>query len=57
VPVASTTAVGNLERMTTGVFALVIDPGFEAVGAYYKSFPQTSDEEVIQLLRAEQAHH
>jgi putative phosphoribosyl transferase len=55
--VASTTAIANLERVTNGVFALVIDPGFEAVGAYYESFAQTSDEEVIQLLRVEHAHH
>jgi putative phosphoribosyl transferase len=57
VPVASTTAIGNLERVTNGVFALVIDPGFEAVGAYYESFLQTSDDEVLQLLRAEHADH
>jgi putative phosphoribosyl transferase len=55
VPVASTTAIANLERVTNGVYALIIDPGFEAVGAYYESFSQTSDEEVIQLLRAEHA--
>jgi putative phosphoribosyl transferase len=55
VPVASTTAIEHLERVTNGVFALIIDPGFEAVGAYYESFSQTSDEEVIQLLRAEHA--
>src|SRR6185312_16270892 len=46
VPVASTTAVEHLERVTSGVFALIIDPGFEAVGAYYESFAQTSDDEV-----------
>jgi predicted phosphoribosyltransferase len=57
VPVASATAVAKLERVTNGVYALVIDPGFEAVGAYYKSFSQTSDDEVVQLLQAEQAHH
>ena len=57
VPVASTTAIENLERVTSGVFALIVDPGFEAVGAYYAAFSQTSDDEVIQLLRAEHAHH
>lgn len=57
VPVASTTAVEHLERVTNGVFALIIDPGFEAVGAYYESFSQTSDDEVLQLLRAEHAQH
>ena len=56
VPVASSGAMDRLERATNGVFALVIDPGFEAVGAYYESFSQTSDEEVIQLLHAEHAH-
>ena len=53
VPVASMTAVGKLERVTNGMFALIIDPGLEAVGAYYESFSQTSDDEVIQVLRAE----
>jgi putative phosphoribosyl transferase len=57
VPVASTTAIENLERVTSGVYALIIDPGFEAVGAYYESFSQTSDDEVVQLLRAEHAQH
>jgi len=57
VPVASRTAIENLERAASGVFALIIDPGFEAVGAYYESFSQTSDDEVVQLLRAEHAHH
>jgi putative phosphoribosyl transferase len=56
VPVASMTAVGKLERVTNGMFALIIDPGLEAVGAYYESFSQTSDDEVVQLLRVEQAH-
>jgi len=57
VPVASTSAIENLERISSGVYALIIDPGFEAVGAYYESFSQTSDDEVIQLLRAEHPQH
>jgi predicted phosphoribosyltransferase len=57
VPVASSHAVEKLERATNCVFALITDPGFEAVGAYYQSFLQTSDEEVIQLLREEHAEH
>jgi predicted phosphoribosyltransferase len=57
VPVASTTSVLKLEHVANAVFALVTDPGFEAVGAYYESFPQTEDEEVMDLLRAEHAHH
>ena len=55
IPVASTAAVEYLERMTNGVYALITDPGFKAVGRYYESFSQTSDEEVIQLLQAERA--
>jgi putative phosphoribosyl transferase len=57
VPVASTTAILKLEHVADAVFAIITDPGFEAVGAYYESFPQTGDEEVMDLLRAEHAHH
>lgn len=57
VPVASRSAILKLERVADSVYALIADPGFEAVGAYYESFPQTSDEEVLELLRAEHAHH
>jgi predicted phosphoribosyltransferase len=57
VPVASTSAVGRLRRVADEVIALVVDPGFEAVGAYYSKFSQTTDEEVLNLLRAEHAHH
>lgn len=56
VPVGAASAIEHLERATDGVFALIIDPGFEAVGVYYESFSQTTDDEVIELLRAEQAH-
>jgi predicted phosphoribosyltransferase len=57
VPVASTSAVRRLRRVADEVIALVVDPGFEAVGAYYSKFSQTTDEEVLNLLRAEHAHH
>jgi predicted phosphoribosyltransferase len=56
VPVASKSAVLKLERMADAVLALVVDPGFEAVGGYYESFSQTDDKEVLDLLRAEHAH-
>jgi len=56
VPVASRSAVMRLEKLADGVFALIIDPGFESVGSYYESFSQTDDDEVMDLLRAEQAH-
>jgi len=51
VPVASTKAVERLRRVADDVLALVVDPDFEAVGHYYDEFSQTSDEEVIALLR------
>jgi predicted phosphoribosyltransferase len=53
VPVASVSAVTRLERAADQVVALMADPAFDAVGRYYDLFPQTSDEEVLSLLRAE----
>jgi len=35
---------------------LIVDPDFDAVGRYYESFSQTSDEEVLNLLLA-RVHH
>jgi putative phosphoribosyl transferase len=52
VPVASTDGVERLGPLADGVIALLVDPDFEAVGRYYESFPQTSDDEVLDLLRA-----
>jgi putative phosphoribosyl transferase len=49
-PVASTSAVTRLARLADEVIVLEIDPGFMAVGQYYFSFPQTTDEEVLALL-------
>ena len=51
VPVASTSAVERLRRVADDVLTLVVDPDFAAVGQYYDEFSQTSDEEVIALLR------
>ncbi len=51
VPVASTNAVERLRRVADDVLTLVVDPDFAAVGQYYDEFSQTSDEEVIALLR------
>lgn len=56
VPVASPSAIQRLKRITDDVLALIVDPDFEAVGAYYESFSQTTDEEVVDLLRAEHAN-
>jgi len=52
-PVASTNAVERLEKVADEVRALWVDPEFDAVGRYYEVFSQTTDEEVIDLLRAE----
>jgi putative phosphoribosyl transferase len=50
VPAASTSAFEKLQRAADDVVALVVDPGFGAVGQYYDDFAQTTDEEVIALL-------
>jgi putative phosphoribosyl transferase len=49
-PVASAHAVSRLCRVADDVLALCTDPEFDAVGRYYASFSQTTDEEVIELL-------
>jgi predicted phosphoribosyltransferase len=51
-PVASTHAVERLARVADEVRVLWMDPDFEAVGQYYDVFTQTTDEEVLELLRA-----
>jgi len=57
VPVGSASAIEKLQRVADAVIAIIADPGLEAVGAYYESFPQTDDEEVVSVLQAEHAHH
>jgi putative phosphoribosyl transferase len=52
VPVASPNAVDRLSRAADEVIALLVDPDFMAVGQYYYSFPQTTDEQVLALLPA-----
>ena len=53
VPVASTNGVERLSGVADEVISLLIDPGFEAVGRYYRVFSQTTDEEVLALLRGQ----
>jgi putative phosphoribosyl transferase len=55
VPVASVSAMQRLKKVADGVIAFIVDSGFEAVGAYYESFSQTEDDEVVDLLKAEHA--
>jgi predicted phosphoribosyltransferase len=52
VPVASANAVERLGRLADDIIALYVDPAFEAVGNYYETFSQTTDEEVLGLLKA-----
>jgi putative phosphoribosyl transferase len=51
-PVASTNAVQRLNRAADDVRILLVDPDFDAVGRYYDSFNQTTDDEVLDLLHA-----
>ncbi len=51
-PVASAHAVDRLNKVADEVLALEVDPGFDAVGRYYDQFAQTTDEEVMALLKA-----
>ncbi len=52
-PVASTNAVERLGKVADDVIALWVDPDFDAVGRYYEVFSQTTDEEVLALLKGE----
>ncbi|MBU6409265.1 MAG: phosphoribosyltransferase [Verrucomicrobia bacterium] len=50
-PVASTGAVERLERVANAVIVPHVDARFQAVGEYYTRFSQTTDDEVLALLR------
>jgi putative phosphoribosyl transferase len=52
VPVASTHAIERLKRVADDVVALLVDPHFDAVGQYYKSFPEVADDTVVKILTA-----
>jgi predicted phosphoribosyltransferase len=51
-PVASTNAVERLQRVADEVCVLWVDSEFDAVGRYYDTFTQTTDQEVLELLRS-----
>ena len=51
VPVASTSGAERIANSCHTFYALLIDPAFEAVGQYYDRFDQTTDEEVLEILR------
>jgi len=54
-PVASTDAVRRLGKVADEVIALHVDEDFDAVGRYYEVFDQTSDDEVLQVLRGQRS--
>jgi len=51
-PVASQNAVDRVARVADEVRALCVDTDFDAVGRYYDTFSQTTDEEVLELMKA-----
>lgn len=53
VPVASPRAIQKMEESDSvdEVICLATPEGFYAVGQYYESFPQVTDEEVIELMK------
>lgn len=50
VPVASPDSLQSFEKEVDEIVCLSSPAFFEAVGAFYRSFDQTSDEEIIHLL-------
>ncbi len=56
-PVASTSAWQRLARSADQVVTCLTDPRFNAVGQYYQQFSQTTDEEVLALLRHHHAEY
>jgi len=57
VPVASTSAVERIRAAGAQVYALMVDPEFDAVGRFYDTFTQTQDHEVVELLRQRFTSH
>lgn len=53
VPVAASDSLRQIEPKVDEVVCLSVPPFFEAVGAFYRVFDQTTDEEIIDLL----SHH
>lgn len=50
VPVASPSALEAVRPLVDEVVCLQAPPGFEAVGQFYRAFPQVDDDEVVALL-------
>ncbi|MBB6612796.1 phosphoribosyltransferase [Pontibacter sp. Tf4] len=51
VPVAPPSAIVKLKEQVDEVICLLTPPDFQAVGQFYKEFTQTTDQEVITLLK------
>jgi predicted phosphoribosyltransferase len=51
VPVAPPGTVEQLKEMVDEVVALYVTSAFEAIGSFYLSFDQVTDEEVIELMK------
>ncbi|OGL65521.1 hypothetical protein A2753_04575 [Candidatus Uhrbacteria bacterium RIFCSPHIGHO2_01_FULL_47_11] len=57
VPNCAADSIKQIRKEVDEVVVLEIPPVYFAVGAQYEDFPQTSDEEVIKLLRNAQSHN
>src|SRR5436190_876882 len=57
VPVASSSAFERIQAAGARVYALIVDPEFDAVGRFYDRFTQVEDEEVLELLRQRFSSH
>lgn len=57
VPVAPPSSLRKLEARADEVVCALTPESFDAVGGFYESFPQTTDEEVCAILQRERAPH
>lgn len=51
VPVASEETLDKIRALADDVVCLSVPPDFEAVGQFYRQFPQVQDDEVVAILR------
>ena len=57
IPVASSSAFDRIQAAGARVYALIVDPEFDAVGRFYDTFTQVEDDEVVELLRQRFTSH
>lgn len=55
IPIMSQSSYRHIDPEVDQVAAGYIDPNLSSVGEYYKSFPQVTDEEVIELVRSQKS--